>query len=76
MKYQKFLKLLELKSDKKFAEFSKSLSNSDYISIGVKNPVLREIVKEHTCDKELKLEDFELIDYEYEELGKKIPVAI
>ena len=74
MKYQKFLKLLELKSDKKFAEFSKSLSNSDYISIGVKNPVLREIVKEHTGDKELKLEDFELgkyleVDFVYFGLG-------
>ena len=74
MKYQEFLELLESKSDKKFAEFSKSLSNSDYISIGVKNPVLREIVKEHFGDKELKLEDFELgkyleVDFVYFGLG-------
>ena len=57
-------------ADKKFADFSKSLSNSDYISIGVKNPVLRNIIKEHKDDKELKLEDFELgrfleIDFVY-----------
>lgn len=50
-------------SDKKFADFSKSLSNSDYISIGVKNPVLRSIVKDRINDKELKLEDFDLGKY-------------
>ena len=50
-------------SDQKFADFSKSLSNSDYISIGVKNPVLRNIVKEHIKDEELKLDDFKLGKY-------------
>ena len=50
-------------SDKKFAEFSKSLSNSDYISIGVKNPLLRQLIKEEKNDEELKLEDFSLGKY-------------
>ena len=49
--------------DNKFADFSKSLSNSDYISIGVKNPVLRNIIKEHKNDKELNIDDFELGKY-------------
>ena len=47
-------------SDKKFAEFSKSLSNSEYISIGVKNPTLRQIVKDHVKDDELSLDDFRI----------------
>ena len=54
--------LFEIREEK-FASFSKSLSNSDYISIGVKNPVLRKIVKEHINDEELKLEDFKLGKY-------------
>ena len=63
MKYQELEKhLLEI-SDQKFADFSKSLSNSDYISIGVKNPILRNIVKEHIKDEELKLDDFKLGKY-------------
>ena len=51
--------LLEI-SDKKFADFSKSLSNSDYQVIGVKNPVLREIIKTHKGDLELDPNEFEL----------------
>ena len=54
--------LLEI-SDKKFADFSKSLSNSDYISIGVKNPVLRQLIKEEKNDVNLKLDDFRLGKY-------------
>jgi len=50
-------------SDQKFADFSKSLSNSDYVSIGVKNPVLRQIVNEHKDDEQLKLIDFEIGKY-------------
>ena len=74
MKYCEILELLKSKSDGKFAEFSKTLSNSDYISIGVKNPVLREIIKDHTKDEELKLKDFELgkyleVDFIYFGLG-------
>ena len=45
-------------SDSKFADFSKSLSNSEYVSIGVKNPILRQLIKEHIKDDELKLDDF------------------
>ena len=63
MNYQELEKHLFEISDQKFADFSKSLSNSDYISVGVKNPVLRNIVKEHINDEELKLEDFNLGKY-------------
>ena len=63
MKYQELEKHLFEISDKKFADFSKSLSNSDYISIGVKNPVLRQIVRDHVKDDELILNDFDLGKY-------------
>ena len=63
MIYKELEKHLFEIADKKFADFSKSLSNSEYISIGVKNPVARQIVKEHTKDSELRLEDFELGKY-------------
>lgn len=63
MKYIELEKYLFSVGDKKFAGFSKSLSNSDYISIGVKNPVLREIIKEHVNDLELVLDDFKLGTY-------------
>ena len=74
MDYQELERYLFEISDKKFADFSKSLSNSDYISIGVKNPVLRSIIKEHTKDEELKLSDFKLgkyleVDFIYFGLG-------
>ena len=63
MKYIDLVQHLENISDKKFAVFSKSLSNSEYISMGVKNPVLRQIIKDHKDDLELKTEDFELGEY-------------
>lgn len=63
MKYKDLLPFLEKQSDKKFAEFSKSLSNSEYISIGVKNPVLRAFIKEHKNDPEMILDDFEIGRY-------------
>ena len=74
MNYQELEKHLFEISDKKFANFSKSLSNSDYISIGVKNPILRSIIKEHVKDEELKLNDFKLgkyleVDFIYFGLG-------
>ena len=74
MNYLELEKHLFEISDKKFADFSKSLSNSDYISIGVKNPVLRSIIKEHTKDEELNLNDFKLgkyleVDFIYFGLG-------
>ena len=63
MKYQELEKQLFEISDKKFADLSKSLSNSDYISIGVKNPALRQIVRDHVEDDELNLNDFDLGKY-------------
>lgn len=63
MTYQELEKHLFDISDSKFATFSKSLSNSEYISIGVKNPVLRQIVKDHIKDDELKIENFNLGKY-------------
>ena len=63
MTYLELEQLLKGSADKKFADFSKSLSNSDYLSIGVKNPVLRQIIKEHVNDNELKLDDFKLGKY-------------
>ena len=76
MKYEELLNHLFEIADKKFADFSKSLSNSDYISIGVKNPVLKQLVKDHIKDEELKTEDFELgkyleVDYIYFGLSLK-----
>lgn len=63
MKYQDLITYLKQQSDEKFAAFSKSLSSSDYLVIGVKSPVLRTIIKEHTKDEDLKLEDFKLGEY-------------
>ena len=63
MNYIEFEKHLFEISDKKFAEFSKSLSNSDYISIGVKNPVLRQLIKDNKNNDDLKLNDFDLGKY-------------
>ena len=63
MNYKELEKHLLDISDQKFASFSKSLSNSEYISIGVKNPVLKSIVKEHIHDNDLKLEEFKLGKY-------------
>lgn len=76
MKYEELLNHLFEIADKKFADFSKSLSNSDYISIGVKNPILKQIVKDHIKDEELKTEEFELgkyleVDYIYFGLSLK-----
>ena len=63
MNYKELEKHLFVISDQKFASFSKSLSNSEYISIGVKNPILKSIIKEHVNDKELILDDFALGKY-------------
>jgi len=57
MTYTELEKYLKENSNKKFADFSKTLSNSEYISIGVKNPVLREFIKKHKDDQNLELED-------------------
>ena len=63
MTYKKLKEYLFSISDTKFADFSKSLSNSDYQVIGVKNPILREIIKSHKDDRELITSDFELGTY-------------
>lgn len=63
MNYNELEKYLFSIRNQKFADFSKSLSNSEYISIGVKNPVLKEIIKEHKLDNDLKTEDFKLGKY-------------
>lgn len=66
MTYQELLQYLFDNSDQNFAMFQKSLSKSTYVSIGVKTPVLRNLVKEHYNDKDLKLEDFE--HHKYQEI--------
>ena len=63
MTYKELEKYLENNANKKFAEFSKTVSNSEYLVFGVKNPVLREIVKEHVKDEEMRLEDFKTGKY-------------
>ena len=63
MKYLELEKHLFNIANQKFADFSKSLSNSEYISIGVKMPILRQIIKEHIKDEELKTKDFVLDKY-------------
>ena len=63
MKYSELKDYLLSISDKKFSEFSKTLSNSDYKVIGVKNPILRTLIKEHSKDEELMTEVFELGEY-------------
>ena len=74
MIYKELKKYLEENGNKKFAEFSKTVSNSEYLVFGVKNPVLRQIVKEHVKDEELALDDFKTgkyleIDFIYFGLG-------
>ena len=63
MNYNALLEHLRSRSDEKFAAFSKTLSNSDYLVIGVKIPELRKIVKENINDAELVTDDFELGKY-------------
>lgn len=63
MNYKELKDFLLSNADKKFSEFSKTLSNSDYKVIGVKNPVLRDLIKQHTKDEELKTEDFKIGEY-------------
>ena len=60
MNYNAFKNLLISKKEEKFAAFSAKLSNSNYQTIGVKNPDLRQIVKDYKNDPELNLDEFEL----------------
>ena len=74
MNYKELEKYLENNGNTKFAEFSKTVSNSEYLVFGVKNPVLRKIVKEHVKDEEMVLDDFKTgkyleIDFIYFGLG-------
>lgn len=74
MTYKELEKYLENNTNEKFAEFSKTVSNSEYLVFGVKNPVLRQIVKEHVKDIEMRLDDFKTgkyleIDFIYFGLG-------
>ena len=63
MTYQELVEYLFSIRDKKHAEFSGNLSSSEYITIGVKNPILRQLIKEHYKDNDLVLEDFECSKY-------------
>ena len=74
MNYKELEKYLKNNGNTKFAEFSKTVSNSEYLVFGVKNPVLRQIVKEHVKDEEMVLDDFKTgkyleIDFIYFGLG-------
>ena len=63
MTYKELLDHLLSICSENHAKFEGNLSNSDYITIGVKNPVLRQIAKDHYKDGDLHLEDFELSKY-------------
>ena len=63
MTYKELEKYLEDNANKKFADFAKTVSNSEYLVFGVKNPVLRQIVKEHVKDEKMRLEDFKTGKY-------------
>lgn len=51
------------KQDPNYASFSKKISNSDYLCIGIKIPQLRQIIKAHKEDEDLLVSDFELGKY-------------
>ena len=63
MNYKELKEYLLSNGDEKFSQFSKTLSNSDYLVIGVKNPILKQIIKNHVKDEELKTDDFVLGEY-------------
>ena len=63
MNYHQLVDHLFSNANQKYADFSKSLSNSDYQVIGIRIPLLREIVKEHKNDDDLLPIDFKLGQY-------------
>ena len=74
MVYSEFVQLLKNNTDKKYADFSQKLTNSDYVVIGVRVPILRKLVKAHYHDETLPLNDFELgkyleVDFSYFAIG-------
>ena len=76
MTYKELIDYLFSIRSEKHAQFAGNLSNSEYITIGVKNPVLRELAKDHYKDKDLILEDFEHrkyleVDFIYFAVGLK-----
>ena len=76
MNYKELLDYLFSIRSEKHAQFAGNLSNSGYITIGVKNPVLRQLAKDHYKDKDMVLEEFELskyleVDFVYFAIGLK-----
>ena len=63
MNYSELYNYLFSIRDLKFMEFSKTISNSSYEVIGVKTPILKDLVKKHFNDNELILKDFILGKY-------------
>ena len=61
MTYHELVEYLFSIKDQKHADFSGNLSSSEYITIGVKNPILRSIIKEHYKDADLSLENFAIM---------------
>lgn len=76
MNYTQLLQFLQENRDEAYAEFSKTLSNSEYQVIGVRLPVMQKFIKAHYQDKDLHIEQFELgnsleVDYIYWGIGLK-----
>ena len=76
MTYKELLDYLFSIRSEKHAQFAGNLSNSGYITIGVKNPILRQLAKDHYKDKDMVLEEFELskyleVDFVYFAIGLK-----
>jgi len=74
MVYSEFVQLLKNNADEKYADFSQKLTNSDYVVIGVRVPILRKLVKAYCHDENLSLKDFELgkyleVDFSYFAIG-------
>lgn len=58
MNYNELINYLFTIADTKFAAFSKTISNSEYLVMGIKNPVLRQIIKDNINNNELRTTDF------------------
>lgn len=63
MNYSEFKQLLFSYQDVKYASFSKKIYNSNYQIIGVRTPILKQIIKDHYLDKDLDIEEFEYSKY-------------
>ena len=74
MTYTGYLQLLFRQGDKAYAAFSQPLANSSLTVIGVRIPILRQLIKTHCTDTDLRLSDLELgkyleVDFSYFALG-------